>query len=112
MDVKSKCRGLTVSFAASLLLAWSCAASWATDIRFTAGEYSKCTRPFFEQVAKDYKSSHPDVHISVEVVSWDAYLQKLTTDINSNIASQVSRSFQRSGCPTSRPRTPSFRSTI
>ena len=57
-------------------------AARATDIRFTAGEYSSHTRPFFEQVIKDYEALHPDVHIHLEVLPWDGYLQKLTTDVN------------------------------
>jgi len=54
----------------------------AVDLRFTAGEYSKHTLPFFQKVAKDYEALHPDVHIQVEVAPWDGYLQKLTTDVN------------------------------
>ncbi len=65
-------------------------AASATDIRFTAGEYSKHTLPFFEQVAKDYEGSHPDVHIHVEVLPWDGYLQKLTTDVNAGNAPDLS----------------------
>ncbi len=71
---------LSASLVAGALLAASDAQ--AVDIRFTAGEYSKHTLPFFEQVAKDYEALHPDVHIHVEVVPWDGYLQKLSTDIN------------------------------
>ena len=62
----------------------------ATDIRFTAGEYSKHTLPFFEQAAKDYQALHPDVNIHVEVLPWDGYLQKLTTDVNAGNAPDLS----------------------
>lgn len=62
----------------------------ATDIRFTAGEYSKHTLPFFQQVAKDYEALHPDVHISVEVDPWNGYLQKLTTDVNAGTPPDLS----------------------
>lgn len=65
-------------------------AAQATDLRFTAGEYSKHTLPFFQQVAKDYEALHPDVHISVEVDPWDGYLQKLTTDVNAGAAPDLS----------------------
>ena len=65
-------------------------AAQAVDLRFTAGEYSKHTLPFFEQVAKDYTAAHPDVHIHVEVLPWDGYLQKLTTDVNAGNAPDMS----------------------
>ncbi len=68
----------------------SCDVAMATDIRFTAGEYSKHTLPFFQQVAKDYEALHPDVHISVEVDPWNGYLQKLTTDVNAGTPPDLS----------------------
>jgi len=55
----------------------------AADLRFTAGEYSGFTRPFLERVARDYEALHPDTRIRIEVIPWDSYLQKLTTDISS-----------------------------
>ena len=64
--------------------------AYAVDLRFTAGEYSKHTLPFFQQVAKDYEAAHPDVHIAVEVLPWDGYLQKLTTDISAGNAPDLS----------------------
>ncbi|MDR6955104.1 multiple sugar transport system substrate-binding protein [Ancylobacter sp. 3268] len=73
-----------------LLLAWACmsfssgaGSASAADLRFTAGEYSGFTRPFLERVARDYEALHPDIHIQIEVIPWDSYLQKLTTDISS-----------------------------
>ena len=54
----------------------------ASDLRFTLGEYSEKTRPFFERVARDYQAKHPDTHVEIEVVPWDSYLQRLTTDIS------------------------------
>ncbi len=65
-------------------------AAVATDLRFTAGEYSKHTLPFFQQVVKDYEALHPDVHISVEVNPWNGYLQKLTTDVNAGAPPDLS----------------------
>jgi multiple sugar transport system substrate-binding protein len=59
------------------------AGAQAADLRFTAGEYSGFTRPFLERVARDYQALHPDTHIQIEVIPWDSYLQKLTTDISS-----------------------------
>ncbi len=73
-----------------LALAFPLVAAEATDLRFTAGEYSKHTLPFFQQVAKDYEALHPDVHISVEVDPWDGYLQKLTTDVNAGTPPDLS----------------------
>lgn len=54
----------------------------AADLRFTAGEYSGFTRPF-ERVARDYEALHLGTRIQIEVIPWDSYLQKLTTDISS-----------------------------
>jgi hypothetical protein len=34
-------------------------AAQATHLRFTAGEYSKPTWPFIQQVAKDYEALYP-----------------------------------------------------
>ena len=68
----------------------SAACAQATDLRFTAGEYSKHTLPFFQQVAKDYEALHPAVHISVEVDPWDGYLQKLTTDVSAGTTPDLS----------------------
>jgi multiple sugar transport system substrate-binding protein len=62
--------------------AWAGAgAARATDIRFTVSAYSEHTGPFFQQAAKDYEALHPDVHVKIEVVSWENLYQKLTTDI-------------------------------
>ena len=71
---------LTVAFA---VLTLGPAGAMAADLRFTAGEYSGFTRPFLERVARDYEALHPDTHIQIEVIAWDSYLQKLTTDISS-----------------------------
>lgn len=54
----------------------------AVDIRFTAGEYSGFTRPFLERAARDFEALHPGTRIQIEVIPWDSYLQKLTTDIS------------------------------
>ncbi|QJP16766.1 sugar ABC transporter substrate-binding protein [Starkeya sp. ORNL1] len=56
--------------------------AWAADIRFTAGEYSGFTRPFLERAARDFEALHPGTRIQIEVIPWDSYLQKLTTDIS------------------------------
>lgn len=65
------------------LLPLGVAGAWAEDLRFTAGEYSGFTRPFLERVARDYEAVHPGTRIQIEVIPWDSYLQKLTTDISS-----------------------------
>lgn len=56
--------------------------AWAVDIRFTAGEYSGFTRPFLERAARDFEALRPGTRIQIEVIPWDSYLQKLTTDIS------------------------------
>ena len=62
----------------------------ATEIRLTAGDYSKKTLPFLQQVAADYMASHPDVRVRIEVTPWDSYLQRLTTDIGAGHAPDLS----------------------
>jgi multiple sugar transport system substrate-binding protein len=68
---------------AAAVFALGLARAQAADLRFTAGEYSGFTRPFLERVARDYEALHPGTHIQIEVIPWDSYLQKLTTDISS-----------------------------
>ncbi len=62
----------------------------ATELRLTAGEYSKTTLPFLQQVAADYMASHPDVHVRIELTPWDNYLQRLGTDIGAGHAPDLS----------------------
>lgn len=86
----AKLAALCLGAACGLALLLRFEAAQAADIRFTAGEYSKHTLPFFQQVAKDYEALHPDVHISVEVNPWNGYLQKLTTDVNAGTPPDLS----------------------
>jgi multiple sugar transport system substrate-binding protein len=72
------------SIAAAAPLALAALPAHAADVRFAVAEYSSKTGPFFEDVAKDYEKLHPDVHINIEVVSWDSLLQRLTTDVAAN----------------------------
>jgi multiple sugar transport system substrate-binding protein len=83
MKVGSWSIGRALPFAATLALSLAAAGAGAhaTDIRFTVSAYSEHTGPFFQAVAKDYEALHPDIHIKIEVVSWETLYQKLTTDI-------------------------------
>lgn len=84
--MKSACSRL-----AGCMLALGLAASaHATDIAFTAGEYSSHTRPLLEKMARDYEALHPDIHIHVQVLPWDSYLQALTTDVSGSRAPDMS----------------------
>lgn len=39
---------------------------------FTGGD-----RPGYEQIVKDFNASHPDIHVSMDIQSWDTIQQKL-----------------------------------
>jgi hypothetical protein len=51
-----KFAGILTGAACGLVALAYAGAAQATDLRFTAGEYSKHTLPFFQQVAKDYEA--------------------------------------------------------
>lgn len=58
---------LGLGAASSLIALIPVGLAHAADLRFTDGEYSKHTLPFFQQAAKGHEALHPDVHISFEV---------------------------------------------
>lgn len=62
----------------------------AGEIRFTFGEYSGKTTPYWEKVARDFEAEHPDTTIKVEGIPWTNYLQTLTTDISADNAPDIS----------------------
>jgi len=106
---------------AGLCVTGLAAAAHATDINFVVSAYSQHTGPFFEAVAKDYEALHPDVHINVEVVSWENLFQRLTTDIAGGTPPDISiigtrwlYDFTTQGIaePLNNYITPSFRSTF
>ncbi|MEO6013703.1 MAG: sugar ABC transporter substrate-binding protein [Devosia sp.] len=72
------------------LLASVSLGAMASDIRFTFGEYSAKTKPFWAQVAADFEAANPDIHIKVESIPWSSYLQTLTTDISADNAPDIS----------------------
>src|SRR5580698_1507706 len=92
MGFRSWSVGRAAPFAATLALSLGTAgtAAHATDIRFIVSAYSEKSGPFFEQVAKDYTALHPDVHVKIEVVSWETLYQKLTTDISAGTPPDMS----------------------
>lgn len=48
-------------------------------IKFIAAEYSPQTRPYWEQVKKDFEARHPGYTVDVEVVDWNQIDQKVKT---------------------------------
>ena len=98
-SVKRSCRrslgGAAARALGALLLAGTAAltaqsALAASQVRFVAAEYSAATKPYFEEVIKDFEAKHPDIDIQLEVVSWDNLQQRLTTDIAGGTAPDVS----------------------
>ncbi len=76
------CRTMRMLPIAVLMVMGLCTArAFATNITFVVAAYSQHTGPFFVAAAKDYEALHPDVHINVEVISWENLFQRLTTDI-------------------------------
>lgn len=61
----------------------------AEEVRFTVAYYSAKTGPYYEALATEFESKHPEIDIKVEVVNWDVLNQKLTTDISSNVNSDI-----------------------
>lgn len=75
---------------ASSMIAVMSFASSASEIRFTFGEYSAKTKPYWEGVAAEFEAANPDIHIKVESIPWSSYLQTLTTDISADNAPDMS----------------------
>ncbi len=63
---------------------------FASEIRFTFGEYSDKTGPFWQKVAADFMAENPGVTIKAEPVPWNEYLQRLTTDISAGTQPDMS----------------------
>lgn len=83
-------RKLGTLFAAAAGLALATVAATAGEIRFTFGEYSANTKPFWEKAAADFEAANPDIKVKVESIPWNSYLQTLTTDISANNAPDLS----------------------
>lgn len=40
-------------------------------IKFVAAEYSTSTKPYLEQLVKDFHAKHPGIHVELQVINWD-----------------------------------------
>jgi len=40
-------------------------------IKFVAAEYSTSTKPYLEQLVKDFHAEHPSIHVELQVINWD-----------------------------------------
>lgn len=89
-DYRKPHRLLMRTFCAALALATSAGLANAGDIRFTYGEYSGQTKPFWDKVVAEFEAANPDINVTAESIPWSNYLQTLTTDISANNAPDVS----------------------
>ena len=74
---------------AAALIAFAAPAK-ADTVRVTVSFYSAATGPFFEKMAAEFTKANPGHEIKIEVVNWNALLQKLQTDISGNANSDIS----------------------
>jgi len=74
---------------AAALIAFAAPAK-ADTVRVTVSFYSAATGPYFEKMAAEFSKANPGHEIKIEVVNWNALLQKLQTDISGNANSDIS----------------------
>lgn len=65
-------------------------AARAEMVRVTVSYYSDATGPYFEKMAAAFHAANPSIDVKIEVVNWDALLQKLRTDISGGVNSDIS----------------------
>ena len=82
-------RNTWLSGIAAALIAFAAPAK-ADTVRVTVSFYSAATGPFFEKMAAEFTKANPGHEIKIEVVNWNALLQKLQTDISGNANSDIS----------------------
>ena len=73
--------------AAMLVLA---GAARAETVRMTVSYYSAATGPYFQKMASDFHTQHPDIDVKIDVVNWEVLLQKLRTDISGGTTPDLS----------------------
>lgn len=54
------------------------------EITFVAAQYSNETKPFLEQVIKDFEAENPDIKVNLNVIGWDVLEQQVNTMIATN----------------------------
>lgn len=65
-------------------------ASAKTQLHMIVAHFSDHTLTTFQDAAKRFEATHPDVEINVEDVSWDNLQQRLATDIAGGTAPDIS----------------------
>jgi multiple sugar transport system substrate-binding protein len=65
-------------------------AARAETVRVTVSYYSDATGPYFEKMAAAFHAANPSIDVKIDVVNWDALLQKLRTDISGGVNSDIS----------------------
>ncbi|MBP1988440.1 extracellular solute-binding protein [Paenibacillus eucommiae] len=53
-------------------------------IKFVAAEYSTATKPFLENLVRDFKSLNPNIDVELQVMNWDILLSVYSTMISKN----------------------------
>ncbi|MFD0692945.1 ABC transporter substrate-binding protein [Paenibacillus sp. GCM10027628] len=53
-------------------------------ISFVAPEYSTATRPFFENLVKDFETKYPNIRVELQVINWDILDSAYNTMISRN----------------------------
>ncbi|WP_213583312.1 extracellular solute-binding protein [Paenibacillus sp. J2TS4] len=53
-------------------------------IKFVAAEYSTATKPFLEQLVKDFEAENPDIKVELQVINWDTLESAYNTMISTN----------------------------
>ena len=66
------------------------AAARAETVRMTVSFYSDATGPYFEKQAAEFNKLNPGIDVKIDVVNWEALLQKLRTDISGGVNPDLS----------------------
>lgn len=66
------------------------AAARAETVRMTVSFYSDATGPYFEKQAAEFNKLNPGIVVKIDVVNWEALLQKLRTDISGGVNPDLS----------------------
>ena len=61
----------------------------AEQVRVSVAYYSEATKPYFEEMAKQFMAANPGSEIKIEVSNWDGLLQKLQTDVAGNANADI-----------------------
>jgi multiple sugar transport system substrate-binding protein len=53
-------------------------------IKFVAPEYSTATKPFLENVVRDFKALNPNITVELQVINWDLLLNAYSNMVSKN----------------------------